>query len=71
MLMQLLPSPVSAIFLYAIAAAAMLFYLAFILVSYARARVGYDLYAPVLCLINCHFMLKGQPGLIRTLLKYL
>lgn len=46
MLMQLLPSPVSAIFLYAIAAAAVLIYLPFILVSYARARVGYDLYAP-------------------------
>jgi hypothetical protein len=33
MLVQLLPSPVSAIFLYAIAAAAILIYLPFLLVS--------------------------------------
>ncbi|MGJ5672989.1 MAG: MAPEG family protein [Nostochopsis sp.] len=46
MLMQLLPSPVSAVFLYAIAAAAVLIYLPFLVVSYARARVGYDMSAP-------------------------
>ncbi|NWF60626.1 MAG: MAPEG family protein [Fischerella sp.] len=46
MLMQLLPFPVSVIFLYAIAAAAVLIYLPFLVVSYARARVGYDMSAP-------------------------
>ncbi|WP_341527627.1 MAPEG family protein [Nostoc sp. UHCC 0302] len=34
------------IFLYAIAAAAVLIYLPFLVVGYARARVGYDISAP-------------------------
>jgi len=38
--------PASAIFLYCIAAAAILIYLPFLVVSYARARVGLDLAAP-------------------------
>ncbi|QLE54057.1 MAPEG family protein [Nostoc sp. TCL26-01] len=34
------------IFLYAIAAAAVLIYVPFLVVAYARVRVGYDIYAP-------------------------
>lgn len=36
----------SAIFLYCIAAAALLVYLPFLVVAYARVRVGYDMAAP-------------------------
>lgn len=38
--------PVPAIFLYSIVAAVVLIYLPFLVVSYARFRIGYDLYAP-------------------------
>ncbi|WP_017720105.1 MAPEG family protein [Kamptonema formosum] len=38
--------PVSAILLYAIVAAAVLIYVPFLLVGYARAQVGYDISAP-------------------------
>lgn len=38
--------PAEAIFLYCIAAAALLIYLPFLLVGYARVRVGFDLAAP-------------------------
>ncbi|MBD2386343.1 MAPEG family protein [Cylindrospermum sp. FACHB-282] len=44
--MSLSQLPVSAIFLYSIAAAAVLIYLPYLLVAYARALVGYDLSAP-------------------------
>ena len=44
--MNLLQLPASAIFLYCIAAAAILIYLPFLVVSYARAQVGLDLAAP-------------------------
>jgi uncharacterized MAPEG superfamily protein len=44
--MSSLQLPVSAIFLYSIAAAAVLIYLPYLLVAYARALVGYDLSAP-------------------------
>ncbi|MBW4562517.1 MAG: MAPEG family protein [Mojavia pulchra JT2-VF2] len=44
--MTLLQPPVSAVFLYSIAAAAVLIYLPFLLVGYARVRVGYDMSAP-------------------------
>ncbi len=46
MLMNLSQFPVSAIFLYCIAAAVVLIYLPFLPVSYARARIGYDMSAP-------------------------
>lgn len=39
--MSLLPLPVSAILLYSIAAAAVLIYLPFLLVAYARVQIGY------------------------------
>ena len=38
--------PTSTIFLYCIAAAALLIYLPFLVVSYARVRVGFDIAAP-------------------------
>ena len=38
--------PASAIFLYCIAAAALLIYFPFLLVGYARVRVGFDVAAP-------------------------
>ncbi len=38
--------PASAIFLYCIAAAAVLIYIPFLLVGYARVRVGFDIAAP-------------------------
>jgi uncharacterized MAPEG superfamily protein len=44
--MSLLPLPVPAIFLYSIAAAAVLIYVPYLLVAYGRAQVGYDLSAP-------------------------
>ncbi|MEA5619279.1 MAPEG family protein [Cronbergia sp. UHCC 0137] len=44
--MSLFPLPIPVIFLYAIAAAAVLIYLPYLLVAYARARIGYDIYAP-------------------------
>lgn len=44
--MSLSQLPVSAIFLYSIAAAAVLIYLPFLLVAYARVLVGFDLSAP-------------------------
>lgn len=44
--MSSLQLPGSAIFLYSIAAAAVLIYLPYLLVAYARALVGYDLSAP-------------------------
>lgn len=44
--MDLLHLPVSAILLYSIAAAAVLIYLPFFAVAYARTQVGYDLSAP-------------------------
>ncbi|RUR83307.1 MAPEG family protein [Chlorogloeopsis fritschii PCC 9212] len=46
MLMYLSQIPVSAIFLYSIAATAVLIYLPFLVVVYARVIVGYDLSAP-------------------------
>ncbi|MBD2691610.1 MAPEG family protein [Anabaena catenula] len=44
--MSLLQLPTPAIFLYSIAAAAVLIYVPYLLVAYARARIGYDLSAP-------------------------
>ena len=44
--MNLSQLPMSAIFLYCIAAAALLVYLPFLVVAYARVRVGYDMAAP-------------------------
>ncbi|MDM9384518.1 MAPEG family protein [Chlorogloeopsis sp. ULAP01] len=46
MLMYLLQIPISAIFLYSIAAAAVLIYLPFLVVVYARVMIGYDIAAP-------------------------
>jgi uncharacterized MAPEG superfamily protein len=43
---SLLKMPMQAIFLYAIAAAIVLIYAPFLVVGYARARVGYDTSAP-------------------------
>jgi uncharacterized MAPEG superfamily protein len=45
-LMLLSQLPISTIFLYSIAAAAVLIYLPFLAVAYARVRVGLDLSAP-------------------------
>ena len=44
--MTLTQLTVPAIFLYSIAAAAFLIYLPFLLVAYARVRIGYDISAP-------------------------
>ncbi len=44
--MNLSQLPASAIFLYCIATAAILIYLPFLVVGYARARIGYDMAAP-------------------------
>ncbi|WP_071190639.1 MAPEG family protein [Trichormus sp. NMC-1] len=44
--MSLLQLPMPAVFLYSIAAAAVLIYAPFLLVAYARARIGYDISAP-------------------------
>ncbi len=44
--MNLSQLPVSTVLLYCIAAAAVLIYLPFLVVGYARARVGYDMAAP-------------------------
>jgi uncharacterized MAPEG superfamily protein len=44
--MSLLQLPTPAVFLYSIAAAAVLIYVPYLLVAYARARIGYDLSAP-------------------------
>ena len=44
MTLSQLPTP--AVFLYCIAAAAILIYLPFLLVAYARVRIGYDIAAP-------------------------
>ncbi|MBD2294213.1 MAPEG family protein [Anabaena sphaerica FACHB-251] len=41
-----LPIPIPAIYLYSIAAAAVLIYVPYLLVAYGRARVGFDLSAP-------------------------
>ncbi|MFM2063055.1 MAG: hypothetical protein RLZZ507_2725 [Cyanobacteriota bacterium] len=41
-----LPIAIPAIFLYSIAAAAVLIYVPYLFVAYGRARVGYDLSAP-------------------------
>lgn len=44
--MNLSQLPASNVFLYCIAAAAVLIYLPFLVVGYARVRVGYDIAAP-------------------------
>ena len=44
--MNLSQLPASTVFLYCIAAAAILVYLPFLVVAYARLRVGYDMAAP-------------------------
>lgn len=44
--MYLLQLSVPAIFLYSIAAAAILIYLPYLLVAYGRAKIGYDISAP-------------------------
>ncbi|MBE9055427.1 MAPEG family protein [Sphaerospermopsis sp. LEGE 08334] len=44
--MSLLQLPIPAIFLYSIAAAAVLIYVPFLFVAYGRAQVGFDLSAP-------------------------
>ncbi|MBD2626802.1 MAPEG family protein [Trichormus variabilis] len=44
--MSLLQLPTPTIFLYSIAAAAVLIYVPYLLVAYARARIGYDFSAP-------------------------
>lgn len=44
--MNLSQLPASVVFLYCIAAAAVLVYLPFVLVAYARTRVGFDIAAP-------------------------
>jgi uncharacterized MAPEG superfamily protein len=44
--MTLTQLSIPAIFLYSIAAAALLIYLPFLLVAYARVRIGYDISAP-------------------------
>ncbi|MEA5576320.1 MAPEG family protein [Anabaena sp. UHCC 0451] len=44
--MSLLQLPIPAIFLYSIAAAAVLIYVPYLLVAYGRVLVGYDLSAP-------------------------
>ncbi|MFM7366605.1 MAG: MAPEG family protein, partial [Sphaerospermopsis kisseleviana] len=41
--MSLLQLPIPAIFLYSIAAAAVLIYVPFLFVAYGRAQVGFDL----------------------------
>ncbi|WP_016951796.1 MAPEG family protein [Anabaena sp. PCC 7108] len=44
--MSILQLPIPEIFLYSIAAAAILIYAPFLLVAYARAQIGYDISAP-------------------------
>ena len=44
--MNLSQLPASAVFLYCLAAAAVLIYLPFLVVGYARVQVGYDIAAP-------------------------